>query len=354
MGGNAFPKLKDQIVRLDAPEFRLFSRGVIRKLFEMNDSDSPRMIFTKIISYHNKPSFGDLDVIYTQYLEDSILPTPEEFKVALGAVDMMRNGPVISYAVPCGDGKLFQVDMIRVGIDEFNSSFSYFAYNDLGNLMGRVFHRAGFKLGHTGMSFMIRDEQNSSHVAKEVVVTRSWREALEFAGYDFERWADGFDTLEDIFRYAVSIPLANRTIFRLDETNHQARVRDRKRKTYQLFLNWVNDPANHVPEEEQFSKSDLRIQWLTKAFKTFPGFKADYENAQHLLQKSRAARDKFNGEMVRQLTGLDGKELGAFMTDFVQNFIVGTCQMSREDWAISRSLEEIEVMIRHWHSQKAT
>lgn len=135
--------------------------------------------------------------------------------------------------------------------------------------------------------------------------------------------------------------------------SHQARVRDRKRKTYQLFLNWVNDPANNVPEREQISKGDLRLQWLTKAFKEFPGFRAEYESAQHQLQKSRAARDKFNGEVVRQITGLNGKDLGAFMSDFVQNFIVGTCKLSREDWAISRSCEEIETLIRHWHNQRA-
>lgn len=185
--------------------------------------------------YDEKPSFGDLDVIYTQYLENSPLPTHEDFKTTLDAVDMVRNGPVTCYAVPVDQNRLFQVDLIRVNLDEFDSAFSYFAYNDLGNLLGRIFHRAGFKLGHTGMSFVIRDEQNSSHVAKEVVVTRSWLEALEFAGYNTYKWIEGFKTLEDIFRYAVSIPLANRTIFRLDETNHQARVRDRKRKTYQLL-----------------------------------------------------------------------------------------------------------------------
>lgn len=353
MGGNAFPLLSDRMVRLNAPQFKLFQTKMLLALCNMNEP-IPRIIFSEILSYNTKPSFGDLDIIYTQYLEDNTLPTPDEFKTALEAEDMVRNGPVTSYAVPINKTKLFQVDLIRVGIDEFNSAFSYFAYNDLGNLLGRVFHRAGFKLGHAGMSFVIRDEQNSSHVAKEVIVTRSWKEALEFAGYDFERWVNGFDTLEDVFRYAVSSPLANRTIFRLDETNHAARVRDRKRKTYQQFLTWVNDPINNIPEKEKISKNDLCLQWLTKAFKQFPKFKEDYESAQELMQKSRCARDKFNGELVRQITGLDGKELGAFMTDFVQNFIVGICKSTREDWTVSRSLEEIEILIQHWYNQKFT
>lgn len=351
MGGNAFPEFKDKIVRLDAGSFMAFQRDALDKLRKM-DAKNPRAVYSEIISYKSKPSFGDLDILYTSFRKEGELPTADEFAAALGAVGVMKNGPVASFAVPVNGNSLFQVDLIRVGYDEFDSAFSYFAYNDLGNLLGRVFHRAGFKLGHAGMSFVIRDEKNSSHVAKEVVVTRSWKKALEFAGYDYSKWVDGFDTLEEIFEYAVSIPLANRTIFRLDETNHQARVRDRKRKTYQQFLTWVNDPENGVPENEEISKSDLRLQWLTKAFKVFPGFRADYEAAQESMQKSRVARDRFNGELVRQITGLDGKDLGAFMTDFVQNFVVRTCGMTREDWAISRSLEEIEIMIRHWHSRK--
>lgn len=155
--------------------------------------------------------------------------------------------------------------------------------------------------------------------------------------------------MEDVFEYAVSSPLANRIIFRLEETNHQARVRDRKRKTYQEFLKWVNRQDSTVPNNEEISKNDLRIQWLAKAFKQFPKFKEEYENAQNLLQKSRAARDKFNGTIVSQITGLNGKELGIFMTDFVQNFIVGNNKSTREDWAVSHSIEEIEVTIRQWY-----
>lgn len=348
MGGNAFPKLSDRIVRLSAPDFIIFQDKTVNKLRQM-DGENPRAIFLEIISYHNKPSFGDLDIIYTQFLENSILPSPTDFMEALGAVDMVRNGPVTSYAVPYKKDKLFQVDLIRVGIDEFDSAYSYFAYNDLGNLLGRIFHRAGFKLGHTGMAYVIRNEQESSHVLKEVVVTHSWKLALEFAGYDYLTWLQGFDELHDVFQYVVTNPLANRTIFRLDETNHQARVRDRKRKTYQLFLKWINDPDNSVPEKESISKNDLRKQWLSKAFEQFPEFKKDYDDAIAALKKNNAAKEKFNGNIVMQITGLSGKELGNFMTSFSRDFIESECQTTRDDWAIYHTASEIAEMIQKWY-----
>lgn len=215
MGGNAFPEFKDRIVRLDAGSFMAFQRDALDKLRKM-DAKNPRAVYSEIISYKSKPSFGDLDILYTSFRKEGELPAADEFAAALGAVGVMKNGPVTSFAVPVNGNSMFQVDLIRVGYDEFASAFSYFAYNDLGNLLGRVFHRAGFKLGHTGMSFVIRDEKNSSHVAKEVVVTRSWKKALEFAGYDFEKWLEGFDTLEDVFRFVVSSPYFDKRLFALN------------------------------------------------------------------------------------------------------------------------------------------
>ena len=94
----------------------------------------------------------------------------------------------MSYAVPTDDdGSIFQVDLIRVDCRHMESAFSYFAFNDLGNLLGRIFHRAGFKLGHKGMCYVVREEGNQSNAIKEIEVTTSWKEALEFAGYDFMR-----------------------------------------------------------------------------------------------------------------------------------------------------------------------
>lgn len=342
MGGHAFPEFRTR--RLDQNGFMTVATACMGRL-EIRFPDNH---FEPVVAYRNKETFGDLDIIWCG---DPI--APEDMCKALKAIKFVKNGPVVSYALHLVDDEIFQVDLIHVDCKHLQSAASYFAFNDLGNLLGRIFHRAGFKLGHKGLLFVVREEGNSSHVLKEIEVTTSWKEALEFAGYDFNRWLEGFDELEDVFRYAVSIPLANRTIFRLDETNHQARVRDRKRLTYQKFLRWVNDPANGVPEKEEISKSDLRIQWLARAFQQFPNFQRDYEVAQEQMQKSRAARDKFNGELVRQITGLDGKELGAFMSDFVHNFINGRCLMSREDWAISRNIEEIEALIRHWHAKNA-
>ena len=41
----------------------------------------------------------------------------------------------------------FQIDFIKVGEENWETSKNYFSYNDLGNLMGRLAQRLGVKYG---------------------------------------------------------------------------------------------------------------------------------------------------------------------------------------------------------------
>lgn len=125
--------------------------------------------------------------------------------------------------------------------------------------------------------------------------------------------------------------------------NHQARVRDRKRKTYQEFLRWVNDPVNGIPESEDIPKAQLRKEWLERAFETFQGFKERYDATIREMNLTREANRKFNGNLVRELTGLEGKELGVFIYNFERDEIGG--KSNRRDWALLKSEKEIKESI---------
>lgn len=305
MGGNVFKEL--DTCRLDFQTYNLLTNFISTLL-----SENFKIKFQAIPAYKNKIDFGDLDILFHGIVDYDRINT------CLNSKRFVRNGNVTSYAVPV-NGKFFQVDLIKVPEDCYDFSLGYFSYNDLGNLLGRIYHRLGFKFGHLGLRYIVRDKTNSSHVIKEITITKDFRTALEFVGYDYKRWTQGFNTLEDVFKYAVSIPLANRVIFRLDEINHAARVRDRKRKTYNQFLTWVNDPSNSIPNEELANKEILREYFLKKAFLLYPKFRDEYEEVQFLCRKIKLANEKFNGKIVSDLTGLQGKELGRFMQKFISH-----------------------------------
>jgi hypothetical protein len=335
MGGNAFP---NKCIRLKSNHFYSFEKECLEKL----QSSFQNINVSSLKSYRQKDSFGDLDIMLSS--EQKYIPHFDDVGKILNSIDLVRNGPVTSYLVPVNsNNQLFQVDIIYVPPQYYESALAYFAYNDLGNLLGRIFHRMGFKLGHKGLSYVCREENNVNYKLKEISITTNWKEALEFVGYDYKRWTEGFNTLEDIFKYAVSNHLANRIIFRLDETNHQARVRDKKRKTYQQFLLWINDPANNIKNYEDISKEDLRLVWLKKAFECFPEFEKEYNQIQEEAKIKRQCKAKFNGEIISQITGLQDKQLGKFMSAFSLSL------PDKKSWIINNDYQSISAAIKTFY-----
>lgn len=139
MGGNAFPNYC--LARLNAEDYVIISNEIVNRL----RSNFPDSLFEVIPSYRSKDSFGDLDILYC-----SDVPR-DSLKNCISPVDYVYNGDVSSFAVEIND-QLFQVDLIKSPRVSFDFALSYFSYNDLGNLLGRVFRRGGLKLGHRGLT----------------------------------------------------------------------------------------------------------------------------------------------------------------------------------------------------------
>jgi hypothetical protein len=331
MGGNAFKHLN--VCRLFKKEYYKLADDIQSLL----TNHFPSMVTVDVQSYYNKILYRDLDILFY----DTNNTNYEDIATKINAISMIRNGPVTSFAVHSPKG-LFQVDLIRVKPEEFYFASAYFAYNDLGNLMGRVAHRMGFKLGHQGLRYIIRDKNNSDHVLKDVVVTQDWCQAVEFLGYDYFKWCMGFKNINSMFRYAVSNPEASVELFRLDQVNHVARIRDRKRKNYNLFLKWLQDPKNGIKEKSDMSKQELRERTLLKAFELFPTFKQEYDAAQALQERIDIGKQKFNGSLIQELTGLTDKNLGDFISKFIKEYIEDTCKYNKTDWCFEKTAEDIK------------
>ena len=117
----------------------------------------------------------------------------------------------------------------------------------MGNLLGRIAHKFGAKLGHLGLQFPLRDPSNNDRLIAELTITRDFATALTLLGYDAKayevaRSAESFKTLPDIFAFAIASPSSTKSIFHLDNRNHAARVRDAKRPI-SAFLQWLETQA---------------------------------------------------------------------------------------------------------------
>ena len=298
MGGNA---LSFETKRLSSDEYFELQYLVLDNL----QHNTVGCQFKPVDAYYSKESFGDLDIVWTSD-RTSISNIIDVVRNVFDPKDIVRNGSIISFDVDD-----FQVDLIYSKSDEFMFSINYFAWNDLGNFIGRTAHRLGFKYGHDGLKYVMRDEDDPSYVISEVFLTKDHDEALEFLGFSSHEHVMGFDTPEEIFEYAASSPYFSAASFMLSNRNHIARVRDRKRKMYNMCVEYYKEKFG-VDENTPVEPLD-KAAHLVRAFDKFPSFYAAYTDVMSKHIKHKAYKSVFNGKTVGAIFSVEGKELGAKM-----------------------------------------
>lgn len=307
MGGNA---LSHKSVRLTKHDFERMAEVCVSRLQALY----PDGRVVAIEAYRSKESHGDLDVLLTAEGYN-----PQVAAEALGAVEVVRNGPVTSVGLLVNpevserEGNLFQVDLMFIDAPSFDYAKNYYAFNDLGNLVGRTAHAAGLAHKHNGLWYFVRD---GDYKFREVLLTRDYEEALAFLGYSVERYKQGFENLDELFEYVAGSTFFNRAIFLLENRNAKSRVRDRKRKTYMEFLKFCEER----PDLPAFEYPESKSAWVPRIAEHFPHFQGELDQALADLAVLRQVKAKFNGEWVSQLTGLEGKELGGLMQRFKESF----------------------------------
>lgn len=301
MGGNALKQFG--VERLAADAYHSAASNIVTVL----RAHLPDVRFDVIESYADKESFGDLDILYSVPSEVKV-DVIEEIKKLFSPTGYVKNSNLFSWAYQA-DNTPFQVDMIRVPVEEHDFALQYFNFNDLGNLLGRVFHKQGFKLGHNGMLYVVRDVDNPSHAFDELVVTRDWALALEFGDYV---WNDStkFKTKIDLFEYTATSKYFSPDIYLLENRTAKGRIRDKKRQTYMDFLLWLEQNKHRLHAFDWTNKSECRGNFLQKALEEFPEFNASYQESMRKFHEYQEIKAKFNGDLVMAWTGLENQELG--------------------------------------------
>ncbi len=315
MGGNI--KFFSETRRYDRDEYLELEREVLGKICmsfifkTFRISDNLREFIQPIVAYHSKDSFGDMDLIVNseKLSIDWIAQLVKEFALAHG--DWSKNGNVLSFAY-----KNLQIDLIVTPPEHFQTSLDYFAWNDAGNLQGRIAHKLGTKYGHRGLELIIK---NDDQVLGEILLTRDTKKIHELLNLNHEKWLNGFNTLEEMYQWISDSRYFNKDIYLLDNRNHYSRTRDNKRKTYSDFLIWCKDREfeNNYPHADITEKSGYNIRepfYSELIVPMFPHVVEEYEAIMHNFYSNNLFKEKFNGKIINELTGLSGKELGHFIS----------------------------------------
>jgi hypothetical protein len=319
MGGNALKKTATR--RYSAKEYLALRKQVIRELQPL----LPDCTMDDIKYYRQKSDFGDLDVlIEDKDTKNRLIDRLSDISELSELVTHHENSPV--WSVGWGD---FQVDLIFAEPKHYDFTSRYFAYNDLGNLIGRVAYHMGFKFGQKGLVYVLRD---GDFKIGEITVTLDFEEALTFLGFDSKAHQEGFDTLEEMFEYISESYYFTPNLYRLEARSNSASARDRKRPSYQAFL-------RHIEGMLAFKDTLDKDEHLHRAFAFFASFKGDHDNLLLSHELSLIFKARFNGEMVSRLTGLKHIELGRLMEQLRADF---ADKLTLQEWVLNNSDQVIE------------
>lgn len=295
MGGNALKACVTR--RLDAETYDILVAYIGALLSDMDLG----LRFNVIRSYSAKESHGDMDILVQS---DGLPPDfQERIRAVFSPKQMVRNGNCLSF-----EYREFQIDLILTPSHDYDMARNYYAYNDMGNFLGRIANSMGVKLGHTGLSY---GWTIGTYEFKKEIILSNWSDILIVLGYDPDVYDKGFENLTDIFEFVASGSFFNPDLFCLADRNHAARTRDAKRKTYIAFLEWMKD-GRVLPRYPKHSAES----WLPYLFSQVPDFRHTYARVEEEREAALLLKTKFNGDLVREWTGLLDQTLGKFMASF--------------------------------------
>jgi hypothetical protein len=299
MGGRA---LKTFTRRYNRDEFDMLAYEVIPK-FENHFKNVAIPLF-----YKKKETFGDINVLCeVTGREDIMTIIHDEFHPN----EIFHNGNCWSF-----DYKEIQVDLITTSPEDFHSNYMYLSYNDLGNMIGRLAHPFGLKYGQEGLWFKYFNHMG--HNLGTITISKDYKQIFEFFGLSYERWEQGFDTLEDIFEFVASSPYFDWRQYQMDTLNHINRERNIKRASYMSLLEWIE--TNNVKKEYEFEAD--KNKYIPTIDFAFPDAnlpteirRIEYEYAEKLYTQS-----KFNGDKITRKFGLVGPDLGKAIMGYKSKF----------------------------------
>lgn len=306
MGGKALNKYGVQTERKNTEEFRQIGVELKNKLLAELSLDC------EIVKcYHTKENHGDLDLLI-KMPKDRQIAWREFIAYRLHPQAIHNNGGVFSF-----DYKNFQIDFIPIMEDKWEIAQIYYSYDPLGNIMGKTFHKFGLSYGWDGLFYKFRNFNGRN--SQNILLTTDPQRIFQFGGYDYDRYLQGFETLEDIFKFAVDCANFDTEIFQMENLKSIDKKRNRKRGSYHVFLKYLKD--NNININHPFNED--KATYLPAIDYYFPEAEL-LKKLETLEDKDRVDKymsQKFNGDIVMSwLPNLKGKELGAAMSKFKNHF----------------------------------
>jgi len=303
MGGKALNKYGVHTERKNTDEFLRIGQELREQV--ARDLLMPSSIVT---CYHTKADHGDLDLLIKHKTNVTGINWRDYIHNAFKPQAIYSNGGVYSF-----DYQEFQVDFIPIPEAKWESALVYFSYDPLGNIMGKTYHKFNLSYGWEGLFYKYRNGRGT--YSKNILLSNDVRRIFAFGGYDYDRYLNGFDVLEEIFSFCIDSKYFDTEMFQMENLKSIDKKRNRKRVSYHVFLEYLKD--NNINIKYSFEKNkDMYILDIDTAFPE-ANLLEELHDLQVKDELDQALAEKFNGNIVMEwLPELKGKALGIAMGNF--------------------------------------
>lgn len=295
MGGNA---LKIETIRLNVNQYNEIKIDVGEKL----ENQGIKYKFPP--SYIHKQDHGDLDVL----LLSSTLQNKNLRKIieeVFCSKEIVNNNHITSF-----EYQNFQIDFIVVKDKYSTTSYHYYSYNDLGNLIGKICYRLNLRYGHYGLKYS--NPKIIDGYKFEMEISKNIAKIFEFLGLDINKYNSGLYEVTDIYDLVINSKYYNPKIFEFKNLNNRNKIRNRKRKNYQGFLQYIKD---HNPDDYyHFEKHNYYLPIIEEFFEV--DISGEIQKWKWKIERKKIVNEKFNGQLIIDKYGITGKELGIAIRKF--------------------------------------
>ena len=200
--------------------------------------------------------------------------------------------------------------------------------------MGRIAQSFGFKYGDRGLWY---EHYYKGINLGKIILSKNQREIYTFLDLSYDRFEEGFNDLEDIFKFISTSKCFNYEKFYLSSLSKINRERNKKRKSYMSFLDWIENNVNETTSKPLVEK--LSINEINELFPSvnlleqIKVLEEDYDRK--LLIKS-----KFNGSLVIEKYGFKEKELSLKLNNF-KEYINTNFNVGYDNFILNNDIENI-------------
>lgn len=315
MGGNTLKTITTR--RYSKEEYFEAVSKLTAKLNSLKTTPKYRVIK----AYHTKETYGDMDVIFCESDTFKLSDLKSLIVETFQPDEIVRNDK--EYHFNFGD---LQVDFTLVEEELFDLNYHYQCYNELGNLLGYLAKcvHPNFTFGTQGLYYT-----HTSQILNRsfrYVFTYDFNIVLKFFGLSEERYYQGFDTLEDVYKFILTSKYSIAEKLNLGSRNSAKRRNDQKRPSTMSFFEYVEKNFKSVrkPLSEKEGMEDLDKFSFFLTITSLGEENMSLSSFTNSIEQKEKEKVKYNsilnGKKVSEKLGVSGPNLGIIMKKFNSQF----------------------------------